>query len=348
MDTSKISDFFTQETEQFQSFLSAIKDECDSFDKAHAGKEERKNFILSIKPQILSVLDKHFSTIWDFLKSQGYLEDKRQYNLYRSYYFEKLSPLLYLPEVNRHIYDKPLGYSGDFITMNYIYDYHDSTGNFLGDTSFEMLINNYTCSIPIATSNIRRKDFFKSKLLECYHQRKNNVVSIACGPIREFFELLDQGMIGNDLNFKCFDFETKVFEYIENKLHTYSGPKIKINFIKGNVLSLIKDTELQNQIKDSDFIYCAGLFDYLGDRICKCLLKILFESLNEEGEVIVCNASEEGSSHRAYYDFLGGWNLIYRKKEDLLYWCKEIPNYKNLSIFKTHENGNYWFLSLKK
>ena len=65
-------------------------------------------------------------------------------------------------EINQYIRRKPLGYAGDYVTMNYIYDFNDK--KYLGETLFERLLNRYTCSTDVANSNIHRKEYLKRKI----------------------------------------------------------------------------------------------------------------------------------------------------------------------------------------
>lgn len=339
---------FVNETEKYESYLKEIKSACDNFDKEDASPTARTKYVASIKAGFKNVSDAHYSFVWRFLSDNGILADKGLYPEYKKLYYDKLSPLLLYPAVNWQINKKPFGYPGDFVVMNYIYDYHDSTGNYLGDHSFDMLINNYTCSIPIATSNIERKDYFRKYLESAAKTDNLKIASIACGPMREMFDSLKDGSLSGKIKITGFDFEDKVFECLNENLAKYPELPFELNFIKENILNLIKSRDLKNKLAGQDLIYCSGLFDYLSDKFCSKLLKTLFEFLSSNGQLIICNASDEFSSHRAYYDFLGDWELIYRKKDAVLKMADGIDDIKGIDIFQTSKNGGYWFLKLDK
>ncbi len=339
---------FSSETEQFVSSLKQFKQACDEFDTKHTDQSERNNFILDCFQKEKEIFDNHFSNIWDYIVKEKLMENIESYKGYKNYYYSRLSKYLLNPAINFQINKKPLGYPGDFIVMNYMYDYNPETGKFLGESSFEKYVNRYTCSVPIARSNIERKEHLKNKILNVSKNGAKKITSIACGSIREMFEASEKLERNDNIQFMCFDFEQKVFEYINAKVKQDGIRGIDLQPIHADIMCLIKDKEMGGRLSGSDFVYCSGLFDYLSERLAEKLFGILNSYVNKGGELIVCNASEEYSSHRAYYEFLGDWNLIYRKKEQVQKWARKISDTSNVNIYQTHENGGYWFISIKK
>lgn len=59
-----------------------------------------------------------------------------------------------------------------------------------------------------------------------------------------------------------------------------------------------------------DLVYCAGLFDYLSDRICRRLLEIFYDMLAPGGLLIATNVhpSNDGGNRTEY---LAEWHLVY-------------------------------------
>jgi len=328
-------------------FLQDIKNKFDEFDMAFPLVQKQIDFIEENKKEIYKNLDNYFSKIWNITMKC----DEEGYNVHRSYFQEMLHPLVEeLVEINRHIYRKPLGYAGDYMVMNYIYDYHK--GRYLGSSSYEMLVNNYTCNIPISRSNIARKEFFKRKILETIKTKDNaRIMSVGCGPLRELIELLKEGMIIKPFLFKCVDFEKGAIDYVRKALEEIDQEKKKflsIEYFHQNIISIIKNKEVKGKIRDQDLIYCSGVTDYLRDKIAGRLVRELFQLLNGGGVLIVCNASLEGSSHRAYYEMLGEWNMFHRTREVMSNWVKDIKNVQEISFEKPPKCGKYLFLRITK
>jgi extracellular factor (EF) 3-hydroxypalmitic acid methyl ester biosynthesis protein len=259
--------------------------------------------------------------------------------------------LLELIGTNRHVYQKPLGYPGDYIMMNYIYEYNGNN-NYLGNSSYEKLINNYTCNIPISCSNIKRKEFLKEKILETLEGKDEaKILSIACGPARELIELLKENKINKPLFFKCLDFEKRALDYIDNEIKKIEAIKRKlfsIEYICRDITSIIRDKGLKENLKAQDLIYAFGMFDYLSERMASRLMKELYQLLDKEGKLIICNVSLENSGHRAYYELLGEWNMVHRTKEQLLSWTKDISNAGEIKFEYPTYSTNYLFLSINK
>jgi len=65
-----------------------------------------------------------------------------------------------------------------------------------------------------------------------------------------------------------------------------------------------------------DVVYCAGLFDYLSDRICKRLLEIFYEMLAPGGLLVATNV-DASNPDRLKMEYLLDWHLIYRTGEEL-------------------------------
>ena len=116
--------------------------------------------------------------------------------------------------------------------------------------------------------------------------------------------------------------------------------------MKKNIIDVIKDRNLK--IKPKDLIYASGLFDYLPDRMASDLINYLFKLLNNKGNLIICNVSLENSSHRAYYEMLGGWNMFHRTKEQMFNLAKEIRNASEIYFRNPHNCDKYLFLCIRK
>jgi len=330
---------------EFRNYLKSIKTKLDEFDIKNLDEKDRINFIKAKEKEIFEKFDRYFNNAWEIAKNFT----KEEYDFHQKHSRRMLWPLLRDPvETNRLVCEKPLGYAGDFIIMNYIYDFHNK---YLGNSSYEKLINFYTCNIPISTSVVKRKDFFKKKILEVLHSRRfPKVLSVGSGPTRELLELVREAKIVKPLYFDCLDFEKKALDYIQTELQKIkSGNKsyLHIKFINKNILDLIKDRKIENALKKYDLIYASGLFDYLFTRTAKRVIKNLYRLLNKKGVLIVTNAKKENVTHQVYYEMLGKWYLHHRTKRELLDWTKDIQN-ANVKFDDSGQDNSFWFLCLHR
>lgn len=334
-------------TKNIRDFLQRTKCKFDEFDKRELNEQKQIEFIEINKKQIFSELDSHFNKVWEIVRNF----DKENHRLHQIYY-QQMFYDLFGPdiEINQHIYKKPLGYPGDYIMMNYIYDYH--YGRYLGKSSFEKLINNYTCNIPVSRSNIKRKEFFKEKILKVAEGRdKAKILSVGCGSCRELIELLEERKIVKPLLFICLDLERKALDFVKNEIKKIDGVEKKflsIEYIHKNIIEIIEDQKLKQKIRGQNLIYVSGVCDYLGDRTNSRLIKVLYQLLNKEGTLIISNIALENCSHRAYYEFLGEWKMYHRDKNELLSWVKDLKDILEIKFEKSSIENKYLFLTINR
>ena len=71
------------------------------------------------------------------------------------------------------------------------------------------------------------------------------------------------------------------------------------------------------EVGSYDFVYCAGLFDYLSDRICRRLLEVFYELLAPGGLLVATNVDISNPS-RNWMEYVVDWHLVYRSQEGFL------------------------------
>lgn len=339
---------FVSLTIKIQKLLIVVMNRLNEFSEINKGDGVQNLLIENSKKEIFMKLTEYFDAMWEIVKRF----DREQYLLHRAYYKQMIGVYMLDPiEINKHIQTKPLGYAGDFMIMNYIYDYH--SGNYLGDNSFEKLINNYTCNIDISCSNIHRKDYFKEKILKVLNNNsKSRIFSVACGPAREIIELLIEDRIDKSVHFTCLDIEKKALDYIQNEISKIPISKrkfIEIELQHKNIVSLIKESHRQiDDDKKYNFIYVSGLFDYLSLRLSIKIVDALYNLLKHGGELVVCNADAENMRHRVYYEMLGEWELLYKTKEEIVSLTKNLKNVEHIGFANMKNNSNYIFLEIRK
>ncbi len=329
--SQNIDERFVNITYQFRDYLVTIKNQFDEFDKNEISRNNRIIFLENQKTEIFEKITCFLRELWLTMEKL----DKNNWKVYTHFLRGIVSYILVdYSEINSHIFRKPLGYSGDFMVMNYIYDYNK--GAYLGESSFKMLLNNFACNVPISTSNIKRKDFFKIKILNLVNNKeKASILNVGSGSARELVELLDEGKLKKKFAFHCLDFEEKALDYIREKIGGISDKKglsCDIKYLIRNYIDLAKNKNFDGLLKNYDFIYCSGVFDYLKDRIAARLIGALFSLLNKNGTLILCNANNKDSFYRVTYEIIGDWVFHHREKEQLIGWLKNILRAERASL----------------
>lgn len=342
---------FVECTEKMLAFVRKTKDRCDDFDVQVPSKEKRVAFIRDLKAHVCAELDQYFKKIWELTRPMD--DDTRK--IHQHYFQEMLGPLLLdLVHANHHVYYKPLGYSGDYAMMNFIYDYHGDK-NYFGDSSYEKLFNNYTCNIPISLSNIARKKYLKEKILDSMAHVPSNstvkILSIASGPSREITELLNENKITRPSKFQCLDFERKALDFVQTTLESIDSNKkefFEIDFFCEDLIKVIRNKELKDRLRGQHMVYAFGIYDYLSDRIAHRFTKDLYDLLLPGGKLILCNISAEHESHRGYYELLGEWNMVHRTKEAMAEWTTQLGPTAQVVFEQPKDFANYWYLVITK
>jgi extracellular factor (EF) 3-hydroxypalmitic acid methyl ester biosynthesis protein len=98
------------------------------------------------------------------------------------------------------------------------------------------------------------------------------------------------------------------------------GRRTNIRTRKRSVLGLLRDASRSSTNVGGaryDFIYCAGLFDYLTDGACRQLLGVCWDSLAPGGFLVATNV-DSSRPFQHMLEFLLDWHLNYRNREQML------------------------------
>ncbi len=337
---------FAELVQEVKNYLLELKASLDAFDAAHKDFAERAGNLNHKKDGIFKFFNEKYVAIWMIAKDLPPEEFKSR----QRYLQEQLNPLLYGPELNNRIYQKPFGYAGDFVIMNYICDYQGD--KYLGTASYEMLLNSYVCNMPTTRSNPLRIKYIISNILRMMNADKAlYVLSVACGSAMELFEIMDRGQVKGDLNFTCFDLEPKAIEFIQKRLAGLDEAlkrRVSVRLINDNALNIIRRKALRESIGGHDLVYAIGLYDYLNDNIANKLTAALFSLVKPGGKLIVVNISLEQGIYRAYYEMIGEWYMYHRTKDDMLKWTEGLEGLKNKRFDEPKGGEAYYYMIVEK
>jgi extracellular factor (EF) 3-hydroxypalmitic acid methyl ester biosynthesis protein len=79
-------------------------------------------------------------------------------------------------------------------------------------------------------------------------------------------------------------------------------------------------------------VYCAGLFDYLADPICKQLMEVFYELAAPGGLVISTNVHVNNPS-RGWMEYMVDWFLEYRDAAQMKALIPELAEMDQTRIF---------------
>lgn len=234
---------------------------------------------------------------------------------HRAYCRRQLHPLLLCSPFMNRIYAKPLGYAGDYEMIDMIL--RDPCE---GNSVFAMLLNVFILSQTPAVAHRNRVAFLVRKLLEesarvAADNRTLRVFNVACGPAGETQAFLRDHEASNRAEFTLLDMNDETLDHarrVTNEIKATHRRRTNIHFVKKSVQQLLKQAnKSRNSAGEFDLIYCAGLFDYLNDRVCKSLMNLFYDLLAPGGKLVATNV-DSCNPIRNIMEYIFEWHLIHR------------------------------------
>lgn len=231
-----------------------------------------------------------------------------------------LHPLiLRAPFVHRALY-KPLGYAGDYEMVNMMLGRSDD-----GPTMYSRVINAAHLAAGPAAAHRNRIDILVSWLAEAIHKAESNsrsltCLNVGCGPAIELQRITRSHPSAGRCRFELMDFSEETLRYTQGKLQestNESGIQPDYSFIHESVHNLLKKASKARDMatgQNYDIVYCAGLFDYLSDKVCSRLLHLFYQWVCPGGRVLVTNVHPANDAVYRMEHILE-WYLIYRDEE---------------------------------
>ncbi len=318
--------------------------------KAVRRKKEQEiiNLTESLYSQDMLNLFTQFGEIFRTLDPEE-LEDHRRY--FRSC----MHPLVLTdcPFISR-AFSKPQGYPGDYGLMVMLYEYED-----MGPSLFHKAWHRFSCNSPTAIANKNRVKLLNNHLFRAYQvacdrgDKSFKITTVACGPAKEI-ELFLQDLPQKSpipIEVILVDQDQSSLSYAQSRIKPLSASKenIKVSFFAEDaVLGVIRQRPFVEEMKGSDIIISAGLFDYLSDRVSKKLITTLFKELSPKGAMYIGNVASYEPDVFAM-DFVMDWNLIHRTRDDLDNLVEDEIRAQSVDIDVINEEiGLNLFLVIKK
>ena len=231
------------------------------------------------------------------------------------------SLLLCSPFSYRTFY-KPLGYAGDYEMVNMIL-----RDPYEGGSLFAKVVNAWFLNQLPAQAHRNRIKLLKDKLAEETVRmvrlgRPARIFNLGCGPATEIQEFLAETELCDSACFTLLDFNEETIQHTRRVLHEISkrfSRKTPVQIGKKSVQQILKEAARVCEGTSEgkyDFLYCAGLFDYLPDRVCKQLMNIFYGWLAPGGLLLVSNV-DGTRPFRNKLEFILDWNLLYRNRRQL-------------------------------
>lgn len=242
--------------------------------------------------------------------------------IHRAFSRRHLHPLLLCAPFLYRTFQKPLGFAGDYEMVNMIL-----RDPFEGGSLFAKLINFWFLQQPPAEAHRNRIKYLEERMSEVTVRaaaagRTARILSLGCGPAHEIQRFIEDKTYSDNAHVSLLDFSEETLEHARARLE--EGKRLhhrrtSIQTTKKSVNSILKEAARSVERTPEhqfDFVYCAGLFDYLSDQMCQRLSNILYDWVQPGGLLLTTNVAPS-NPRRLVMDFVMEWNLIYRDGRQL-------------------------------
>ncbi|MDX3924309.1 MAG: class I SAM-dependent methyltransferase [Shinella sp.] len=209
----------------------------------------------------------------------------------------------------RWSFEKPRGYSGDAQLLDFIYGHPSVAGEIAKASALGRALYDYTKDASSSVAVRERRDLLTKHVDEIAAERgaETEILTIAAGHLREAnsstalqerqikrWVALDQdplsvGSIARDFRGTC------------------------IEAVDGSVRSVLTRSQKLGQF---DFVYAAGLYDYLADNVAVKLTKRCLQMLKPGGTFLFANFSTDIRVD-GYMETFMNWALLLRSEVDM-------------------------------
>lgn len=268
------------------------------------------------------------------------------------YIKRQLHPLVLCSPFMYRTFRKPLGYAGDYEMVNMML--RDPVE---GGSIFAKLLNTFFLSTPPVVAHQNRIqyliEFLRTELTAAWAARRRaRVFNIGCGPARELQELIAQSEVSNHGHFTLLDFNDETLQYtrkILTDLIQRHGRAAETNLVRKSVGQLLKEEARSHSSaipSHYDVVYCAGLFDYIPQKLCQQLTSLFYRMLRPGGLLVVTNVAACNPS-RHWMELCVDWHLVYRDAEEMRALIPAAVNRDECRLL-SDESGVNSFLEVRK
>lgn len=239
---------------------------------------------------------------------------------HKFYVRRQIHPLVLCSPFAYRTFYKPLGYAGDYEMVNMML-----RSPYEGASLFAKSINSALLKTAPVEAHRNRIIYLQKILSETAEKsgnRKARILNLGCGPAHEIQSFVRTSELSSRCEFHLLDFNDETLRFtgesLENLIKQH-GRETEVHLHQRSVHQLLKQASTGDADLDwdgYDLVYCAGLFDYLSQRVCRRLTDVFFKMVKPGGRVVVTNVSSTNPSI-GWMEYLLEWNLVYRDHDEM-------------------------------
>ncbi len=205
----------------------------------------------------------------------------------------------------RRALDKPRGYAGDAVLLDYMYRLRPD--DFADVAPCGLLVHQFLVEGP-APSAVRHRLGVLADALQRVGQRPEGpgrALAVACGHLRELAQVPPDAW---PREIVALDQDHDSLAVVEA---TYPDPRLTAR--RGTVRDVLAR---RIGAEPFDLVYAAGLFDYLEQPVAAALTARMFDLVAPGGRLLLANFTPE-TPDIGFMEAMSEWHLIYRTEADM-------------------------------
>lgn len=251
------------------------------------------------------------------------------------------SPLLH------RCYYKPMGYPGDYQIMNAFYEHRAK-----GDDAYTRLLDvlGLIAGKPVAARMRKLTEEIEKLIANRADQEHFHVMSIGSGPAEELNRYFSRcgGKTPKGFSITLVDPEAEALEYAISNIYgaiRHGVSSVMVSGMHTSFTEMLRPKSTFRHLPPQDFIYSAGLTDYLNTKLTRALVRKLYDHVKPGGTVLIGNINDAPDGMYWSAEHALDWTMYFRSKEEMEEIAEGMPGEVNLSL---DESGSYYLLTLTK
>lgn len=246
------------------------------------------------------------------------MEDPEALRATKLYTERLLTPEFRAGPIWRRAYEKPLGYPGDYLMMDQVYNW-----KYEGDTLLEKLVHRLGLEVAecIATRMVMVQQTIADIVKRGSAGRLARITSLGSGPAQEVRNFLGRQPLPGAVEFTLIDQEKEALALAYEKAYRLAVPhsgKAKVSCLQVSFMEMLKGEGAFEMLAPQDLIYTVGLVDYLAPHRARNLVASLYRRLDSGGTMVIGNMKDTVEGNFWPMEMICDWSLHYRNETQML------------------------------
>lgn len=330
-----VSESFKSLVSDWRMYMARLKQRLDDENLKNRYREhhEQIHFLKGIEQTIMEDMYVYITRLNRIADSL----EKTQSGFFKKYFRENMEPFLRLSPFVASVIDKDRGYAGNFEIIKQFFD-----DPYKGDTLFAKMINCLALRLDAVTAHQDRINFLYDTLVSMYEQSGDpfSFFVLGSGPGEEILRFVDQTTFTPEKPVQAALLDMDAFALVDFKdqIQFLDVNHFDLATLNHNLLSIIAGRSKDPVETAFSLTYCAGMFDYFSQKVCKRIIRYMIKHTRPGGVVIVTNVHKNCFS-RAFMDYGGEWELILRDEADMR---EMVPEDLGHDIFRDENGANMY------